>query len=92
MRTVHGGPLTVLPGVAALLALLSAAVGLGVPALVTGAVLALLVWALLERGMRREGLQQLGQANTVTLIRAALVVAVTTLVVQSWSARGAPRP
>ena len=85
MRTVHDGPLTVLPGVAALLALLSASVGLGPAAIVTGLLLAVLVWGLLEYGMRREGLVRLGPANTVTLVRAALVVAVAALVVQSWS-------
>jgi len=68
-----------------LLALLTAAVGLGVPALVTGAVLTVLLWLLLERGMRRDGLTDLGPANNVTLARAALVIAVATLVVQSWS-------
>ena len=56
MRTVHGGPLTVLPGVAAILALLAATVGLGVAALATGAVLTVVLWGLLEYGMRREGL------------------------------------
>ena len=85
MRTVHVGPLTVLPGVAALLALL---VGIGrprPPAIVTGVVLAVVLWLLLEHGMRREGLDRLGPANTVTLVRAGLVVAVTALVVQSWT-------
>ena len=85
MRTVHGGPLTVLPGVAAILALLTAAVGLGVAALATGAALTLVLWGLLEYGMRREGLDRFGPANTVTLVRAGLVVAITALVVQSWS-------
>ena len=45
MRTVHGGPLTVLPGVAASWHCSTAAVGLGVPALVTGAVLTVVLWA-----------------------------------------------
>ena len=85
MRTVHVGPLTVLPGVAGLLAVLDATVGLGVPALVTAAVLTVALWLMLERGLRREGLARLGPANSVTLVRAALVVAVTALVVQSWS-------
>ena len=85
MRAVHSGPLTVLPGVAALLALLTAAVGLGVPALATALVLTVALWLLLELGMRRDGLAELGPANTVTLVRAALVIAVASLVVQSWS-------
>ena len=85
MRTVHVGPLTVLPGVAALLALLAATVGLGVRALVAGAVLTLLLWVLVERGLRREGLDRLGPANGVTLVRAGLVVVITVLVMQSWS-------
>jgi phosphatidylglycerophosphate synthase len=85
VRTVHVGPLTVLPGVAGLLAALDATVGLGVPALATGGVLMVLLWLLLEHGLRREGLARLGPANAVTLVRAGLVVAITALVVQSWS-------
>ena len=45
VRTVHVGPLTVLPGVAGLLAALDVTVGLGVPALVAGAVLAIVAVA-----------------------------------------------
>jgi len=86
VRTVHVGPLTVLPGVATLLVPLAATVGLGAPALVTGAVLAVGLWLLLELGLRRDGLARLGPANAVTLVRAVLVVGVTALVVQSWSA------
>jgi phosphatidylglycerophosphate synthase len=85
VRTVHVGPLTVLPGVAGLLAALDVTVGLGVPALATGGVLTVLLWLLLEHGLRREGLARLGPANAVTLVRAGLVVAITALVVQSWS-------
>ncbi len=85
MRTVHAGPLAVLPGVAGLLAVLGVTVGLGMPALVAGGVLTVGLWLALERGLRREGLARLGPANAVTLVRAALVVAVTTLVVQSSS-------
>jgi phosphatidylglycerophosphate synthase len=85
VRAVHVGPLTVLPGIAGLLAALDVTVGLGVPALVTSTVLTITLWLLLERGLRRDGLARLGPANTVTLVRAGLVVAVTALVVQSWS-------
>jgi len=85
VRTVHAGPLTVLPSVAGLLVVLDVTVGLGVPALVTGAVLTVALWLFLERGLRREGLARLGAANAVTLVRAGLVVAVAVLVVQSWS-------
>src|SRR4051794_6283864 len=85
VRTVHGGPLTVLPGVPCLLAILSAAVGLGAPALLTGVVLTGVLWALLELGLRREHLDRLGLANAVTMVRAGLVVGIATLVVQAWS-------
>ena len=86
MRTVHGGPLTVLPGVAAVLGAARAPRSAwACPRSATGAVLTVVLWLLLEHGMRREGLARLGPANAVTLVRAALVVAVAALVVQSWS-------
>ena len=86
MRTVHFGPLTVLPAAAALLLALAAAPGLGAGAAVVGATVALATWLLVDRGVRREGLVRLGAANLVTLLRAALTAGVTALVVQSWHA------
>ena len=86
MRTVHVGPLTVLPAAAALLVALAAATGLGAGATLVGAAVAVATWLLVDRGVRREGLARLGVANLVTLLRAALTAGVTALVVQSWSA------
>jgi phosphatidylglycerophosphate synthase len=88
---VHVGPLTVLPTVAALLGVLAVAPGLGFSAVVTGALVGLVTWLLVERGMRREGLTRLGAANAVTLARAALTAGLAALVVQSWSG-SVPRP
>jgi phosphatidylglycerophosphate synthase len=85
VRTVHGGPLTVLPSVAVLLGVLATSPGLGATAVVAGGVVAVLTWAFVERGLRREGLSRLGAANVVTLTRAVLTAGVTALVVQSWS-------
>ena len=86
MRTVHVGPLTVLPGVAGLLAR-ARRHGRAGRARARGRRRRSRssLWLLLERGLRREGLARLGPANAVTLVRAGLVVAVTALVVQSWS-------
>jgi phosphatidylglycerophosphate synthase len=86
VRTVHVGPLTVLPAAAALLLALAAATGLGAGATLVGAAVAVATWLLVDRGVRREGLARLGVANLVTLLRAALTAGVTALVVQSWSA------
>jgi phosphatidylglycerophosphate synthase len=86
VRTVHVGPLTVLPAAAALLLALAAAPGLGAGAAVVGATVAVATWLLVDRGVRREGLVRLGAANLVTLLRAALTAGVTALVVQSWHA------
>ena len=85
MRTVHGGPLTVLPAVAVLLGVLATSPGLGPAAVLAGGLVAVLTWAFVERGLRREGLSRLGVANVVTLTRAVLTAGVTALVVQSWS-------
>ncbi len=85
MRTVQVGPLTVLPAAAALLAALVASPGLGDPALVAGAGVAVVTCLLVTRGVRRERLTRLGPADFVTLARAVLTAGVTALVVQSWS-------
>ncbi len=91
MRTVHVGPLTVLPTVAILLTALAIAPGLGVAAVLAGAAVAVATWLLVELGMRRAGLDTLGAGNSVTLSRAALTAVLTALVVQSWSL-AVPRP
>ncbi len=90
VRVVHAGPLAVLPCASAVLAALAVTVGLGRSALVAGAVVAIVTWALVEAGMRRKALARLGLANAVTLVRATLVVGVAALVVQSWH-HGVPR-
>jgi phosphatidylglycerophosphate synthase len=71
--------------VAVLLGVLATSPGLGPTAVLAGGVVALLTWAFVERGLRREGLTRLGVANVVTLCRAVLTAGVTALVVQSWS-------
>jgi phosphatidylglycerophosphate synthase len=86
VRTVHVGPLTVLPAVAALLLVLAAQPGLDLTAVVVGALVALATWLLVDQGVRREGLARLGPANVVTLLRAALTAGIVALVVQSWHA------
>ncbi len=75
----------------ALLAVLTASPGLGVPALLVGAGCAVVTCGLLVEGMARTGLDRLGAANQVTLVRATMVVGVTALVVQSWTT-SVPRP
>ncbi|HET9840462.1 MAG TPA: CDP-alcohol phosphatidyltransferase family protein, partial [Nocardioides sp.] len=68
-----------------LLAALVASPGLGDPALVAGAGVAVVTCLLVTRGVRRERLVRLGPADFVTLARAVLTAGVTALVVQSWS-------
>jgi phosphatidylglycerophosphate synthase len=68
-----------------LLAVLAVSVGLGGPARAVGASCAVLTCALLQRGMAVTGLDRLGPANRVTLVRATLVAGVTALVVQSMT-------
>jgi len=85
VRTVQLGPLTVLPAGALVLGVLAAAVGLGTAALLSGAAVAVVVWLLVDRGSRRARLPRLGAANTITLARAVLALALTALLVQSWT-------
>jgi phosphatidylglycerophosphate synthase len=68
-----------------LLAALAGSVGLGAPALAAGAACAVVTFLLLVRGLSVTGLDGLGPANRVTLLRATLIAGVTALVVQSWS-------
>jgi phosphatidylglycerophosphate synthase len=75
----------------ALLAVLTVSVGLGAPAVIVGATCAVVTCALLLGGMTRTGLDRLGPANRVTLLRATLVAGVTALVVQSLTDQ-VPRP
>ena len=85
MRTVHLGPLAVLPAAATVLVTLEVTVGLGLPSILAGSAVAVCTWLLIEHGMRATGLDRLGPANAVTLVRAAGVAGVTALVVESWS-------
>jgi phosphatidylglycerophosphate synthase len=85
VHTVQVGPLTVLPIAVVLLMALATAPGLGLTAVVAGALVALATWLYADRGMRREGLPRLGAPNAVTLTRAALAAGVAALVVQSWT-------
>jgi phosphatidylglycerophosphate synthase len=85
VRTVHLGPVTALPAAAVVLAVLATTVGLGPASILAGSAVAVATWLLVEHGMRVTGLERLGPANSVTLVRAAAVAGVTALVVESWS-------
>jgi phosphatidylglycerophosphate synthase len=75
----------------AILAMLSAGVGLGVAGWLAGCAYAVVTWALLSQALQRPGVRGWGPANTVTLARATLVGGVTALVADSlW--RPAPVP
>ncbi len=87
MRTVHLGPPAVLPVAGVVLATLAATVGLGRTSILAGSAVAVVTWLLLEHGMRATGLDRLGPANSVTLVRAAAVAGVTALVVESWTSQ-----
>ncbi len=84
MRTVHLGPVTALPVATVVLATLAATVGLHPASILAGSAVAVATWLLLEHGMRATGLDRLGPANAVTLVRAATVAGVSALVVESW--------
>jgi phosphatidylglycerophosphate synthase len=73
------------------LVMLAATVGLGLAGWLTGVTFAMVVWALLARGLHASGHTSLGPANAVTLARATLVGAVTALVVDTLDG-GAPVP
>jgi phosphatidylglycerophosphate synthase len=68
-----------------LLAVLTVSVGLDAPAVSVGAACAVVTCVLLLRGMSVTGLDRLGQANVVTLLRATLVAGVAALVVQAMT-------
>jgi phosphatidylglycerophosphate synthase len=85
VRTVHPGPVTVLPAAAVVLMALAATVGLRPASILAGSAVAVVTWLLLEHGMRATRLARLGPANAVTLVRAAAVAGLTALVVESWS-------
>jgi phosphatidylglycerophosphate synthase len=77
---VQPGPVIGLTGQLGLLAVLSAAVGLGATGWLVGAGYAIGLTLLLSRGLDRAGAARLGPANRVTLARAVLVGAVAALV------------
>jgi phosphatidylglycerophosphate synthase len=86
VRTVHVGPLTVLPAAGCLLLVLAMSPGLQPSAAVVGAGVAVATWLLLAHGVRRSGLTRFGAANAVTMLRVVLAAGIAALVVQSWSA------
>jgi phosphatidylglycerophosphate synthase len=65
---------------ASVIVLLAATVGLGAAGWAIGAVFAVLVWALLARGLRRSDARPWGPADTVTLVRLTLAGGVAALV------------
>lgn len=91
MPAVRTGPVIGLVGQVALFAALAQTVGLGVAGWLAGLGYGLITCAALTRGLRRSGRPALGQADRVTLIRAALVGGVAALTVDSFG-RHAPVP
>jgi phosphatidylglycerophosphate synthase len=76
-------------GAFALLATLAGLSVIGTPGLLVGLVVAITITGCVGRGLARSGADRLGPADRVTMGRAVLVVAVTALVVDSWT-RPAP--
>ena len=85
MRAVHVGPLTVLPAVAILLGVLAVDPGLGVAAVLTGAVVGVVTWLLRGARAAARGLTRLGAGQRRHAGRAALTAGLAALVVQSWT-------
>ena len=84
MRTVQAGPLTGLIAQLLLLAALAATVGLSAAGWVVGVVCALIMAAVLARGVVRYRCKRFGPADWVTLTRASLAVGVAALVADSF--------
>ena len=82
---VPSGPVVGLIAQGLLLAALAGTVGLGVAGSVTGLTFAVIVNAGLAIGLSRHRCEGLGAANSVTLARASLVVAVGALVADSFT-------
>ena len=80
MRTVRTGPAIGLITQLALLGVLAGGVGLTVVGWLAGTAWGVAVYVMLARGLARAGLDRLGPADRVTLIRAALVGGVTAMV------------
>lgn len=77
------GPAAGMVGQVCVLVVLAATVGLSLAGWIAGAAYAVLIQAMLTRGLYRSGARTLGPANTVTLARAVLVGGVTALVAHS---------
>jgi phosphatidylglycerophosphate synthase len=89
MRTVHAGPVTGLIAQVLLLAALAGIVGLSGAGWVVGITCGVIADAALVRGLSRYGVEGLGRADWVTLVRATLAVGVAALVADSF---GRPAP
>jgi phosphatidylglycerophosphate synthase len=81
--TVHQGRMTGLVAHVALLAVLSATVGLGPAGALAGLAYGVAVVTLLSRALQRSGASVLGPADLVTLLRSVLVGGVAALVADS---------
>lgn len=81
---VRTGPATGVLAQMVLLAALTGTVGLGVTGWLAGVACALITNAAVRRGLARYGVQALGPADGVTLIRATLVGGVAALVAESF--------
>jgi phosphatidylglycerophosphate synthase len=87
---VRVGPAVGLAAQAALLGLLSATVGLGLPGWAAGLTCAVACAVLLDRGLAHHGRRELGPADRITLARESLVVGVAALAADAVAVEPAP--
>ena len=85
MRTVQAGPLSGLIAQLLLLAALAGTVGLSAAGWVVGVACAVVMCAVLARGVVRYGCKRFGPADWVTLTRASLAVGVAALTADSFA-------
>jgi len=88
VRTVRTGPAIGLIAQLALLGVLAGSIGLGRAGWLAGAAWGVAMCVMLARGLARAGLERLGPADRVTLIRAALVGGVTAMVADAFDRPG----
>jgi phosphatidylglycerophosphate synthase len=89
VRTLRDGPAVGLAGQLALLAMLTATVGLGAAGWLAGIAYGLVIGGTLNWGLHQAGSTELGPADQVTLLRATLAGGVAALTADSFS-RPAP--
>jgi phosphatidylglycerophosphate synthase len=84
VRTVRTGPAIGLIAQLALLGVLAGGIGLSLVGWLAGAASGVTMYVMLARGLAQAGLDRLGPADRVTLIRAALVGGVTAMVADAF--------